>query len=100
MISEKHGQRSLNELSARDRLIVGLDNPDHNLSLQLVRDLGPTVTFYKVGWRAFLTGGMEMVNTIHYMGKRVFLDLKMNDIEATIESAVDAIKGRVEFLTI
>jgi len=86
--------------SARERLIVALDCPDVPMALNLVNTLGDDVLFYKVGWRLFVQRGMDLVEELEAQGKDVFLDLKMNDIGETIETAVQAIGERAMFLTV
>ncbi len=70
------------------------------MALNLVETLGDEVLFYKVGWRLFLQGGMDLIDEIRNKGKDVFLDLKMDDIEETIETAVHEVADRAMFLTI
>lgn len=99
MLSES--KTGIDELHhARQRLIVALDCPSQVIALNLVDILGDDVVFYKVGWRLFLQGGMALLEEIVNRGKDVFLDLKMDDIEETIESAVSEIGDRAMFLTI
>jgi orotidine-5'-phosphate decarboxylase len=86
--------------SARERLIVALDCPDVPMALNLVDTLGDSVLFYKVGWRLFVQRGMDLVDELESQGKDVFLDLKMNDIGETVETAVQAIGERAMFLTV
>ena len=90
----------MEQTTARERLIVALDMPAPEAALSLVQSLGSSVAFYKIGWRLFLAGGMDFVRRIQGEGKKVFLDLKMDDIGATIETAVSVIAGQVEFLTL
>lgn len=66
----------------------------------LIRTLGSSVSFYKIGWRLFLSGGMEFVHRVQSEGKQVFLDVKMDDIGATVETAVAVIAGKARFLTL
>lgn len=86
--------------SARDVLIVALDCPSLEESLDLVEKLGDSVRFYKIGWRLFLQGGLPIVDRIRDMGKEIFLDLKMDDIEETIQNAVREVAGKATFLTV
>ncbi len=90
----------LEKRSARERLIVALDCPTIPTALNLVEQLGDDVTFYKVGWRLFLQGGMSFVEDLRGKFKDVFLDLKMNDIEETIETAVATIGEEAMFITV
>ncbi len=86
--------------SARERLIVALDLPTQAMALNLVDQLGDNVNFYKVGWRLFLQGGLALVEDLRNQAKDVFLDLKMDDIEETIETSVREIGELAMFLTL
>ena len=87
-------------LEASDRLIVALDCPTLEQARSLVTGLGRTVTFYKIGWRLFLTGGMSFVDEVREQNKRIFLDLKMDDIAETVETAVAVLRDKVQLLTL
>jgi hypothetical protein len=52
-------------------------------ALGLVRALGAGVTFYKVGLQLFMEGGLQIVNELVALGKKVFLDLKIDDTPRT-----------------
>lgn len=85
-----------------DRLIVALDLPHPQAGLQLAERLGPAVTFYKVGLGMLTAGGLALALELkREHGKRVFLDLKLFDIGATIEAAVRGIAALgLDFLTV
>lgn len=83
-----------------ERLIVALDFDGRGPALGLVDRLGDLVSFYKVGWQLFIGAGFPLVRELAAREKKVFLDLKMGDIEATVRSAVGNMKDEVEFLTI
>ena len=83
-----------------ERLIVALDVDGRAAALRLVDRLGDLVSFYKVGWQLFIGAGFPLVRELAGRGKKVFLDLKMDDIEATVEAAVGNMKDEVELLTI
>ena len=89
------------DIAARERLIVALDVDTDAEALQLVDDLGSDVSFYKVGLQLFMQGGLIIVKRIIDKGKKVFLDLKIDDTPRTVEQAVrnSAIDG-VEFFTL
>ena len=88
-------------LSARDRLIVALDIPTVAEADAMVTKLGDAVTFYKVGYQLAFAGGLPFVDGLIRSGKRVFLDMKLHDIENTIEKGVESVaKLGVTFLTI
>jgi orotidine-5'-phosphate decarboxylase len=89
------------EPSARERLIVALDVDSLAEALRMVDRLGDDVSFYKVGLQLFMAGGLTIVKRIVEQGKKVFLDLKIDDTPRTVQEAVrnSAIDG-VEFFTL
>lgn len=86
------------------RLIVALDPPlvPHALAgEEIVRRLGDDVGFYKIGLGMLTGGGMALANELKDQGKRVFLDMKLFDIGATVEAAVRGIaQFELDFLTV
>lgn len=83
-----------------DRLIVALDFDSREKALSLVELLGERVGFYKVGLQLFMREGMGFVKDLVALGKKVFLDLKMGDIDRTIAAALRAVPEGVEFVTL
>jgi orotidine-5'-phosphate decarboxylase len=77
----------------RDRLIVALDLPDLSSALRHVDRLGDAVDWYKVGLQLFCAAGRDTVRELNARGKRVFLDLKLHDIPATVERTVRSLEG-------
>ena len=85
----------------RDRLIVALDLPGVREAGMMVETLGDAVTFYKVGYQLAFAGGLAFVENLIGAGKRVFLDMKLHDIENTVSKGVEsAARLGVTFLTI
>jgi len=77
------------------RLICALDVPDRATASTLVRRLGDSVHFYKVGLELFVTPDcFGLVDELLGLGKRVFLDLKLLDIAETVRRAVRNLGGR------
>lgn len=86
-----------------DYLIVALDFDSAHQADTLVGLLGESVGFYKVGWQLFLGAGWLVVDSLLARGKRVFLDLKIGDIDETVRAAVSnmpASAGSIELMTI
>jgi len=85
-----------------DRLIVALDLAHPLEALGLVERLGPDVGFYKIGLGMLTAGGLALALELkNDHGKRVFLDLKLFDIGATVEAAVRGIAQLgLDFLTV
>jgi orotidine-5'-phosphate decarboxylase len=78
-----------------DRLIVALDVPNALEGLRLAETLGDAVSFYKIGLGMLTGGGLALARELKDdMGKRIFLDMKLFDISATITAAV---RGLVQF---
>ena len=78
-----------------DRLIVALDVPNALEGLQLAERLGDAVGFYKIGLGMLTGGGLALANELKQdHDKRIFLDMKLFDIGATVEAAV---RGLVQF---
>ena len=71
----------------RDRLIVALDLPTPEAARDMVATLGDSVTFYKIGMELVYGGGLLLAERLVGDGKKVFLDLKLHDIPATVERA-------------
>ena len=84
-----------------DRLIVALDVDTTKKALDIIEDLNGLVSFFKVGYQLFIAEGLTFVRRLIERNNRVFLDLKMDDVEETIRRAVANIAAsEVEFLTI
>ena len=84
-----------------DRLIVGLDLPDALQCLAMADRLGDEVSFYKIGLGMLTGGGLAVANELKDRGKRIFLDLKLFDISATIEAATRGVAAfGLDFLTV
>lgn len=80
-------------MSARDRLIVGLDIPTIAEAETMVATLGDSVSFYKIGHQLAFIGGLELARDLARDGKKVFLDMKLLDIDNTVAKGVEAIAG-------
>lgn len=87
---------------ADDRLIVAMDVPNAVAGLELAEQLGDTVSFYKIGLGMLTGGGLALANELKQEhGKRIFLDMKLFDIGATIEAAVRGLaQFDLDFLTV
>ncbi len=88
-------------MDAREKLIVALDLAAASEALSLVDTLGDTVSFYKVGMQLYFSAGNAFIEELRKRKKRVFLDLKINDIPETIALAVEQIiRLEVDYLTL
>ncbi|CAN7597024.1 orotidine-5'-phosphate decarboxylase [Neorhizobium sp. LjRoot104] len=78
-------------MNARDRLIVGLDIPTIGEAEKMISALGDTVSFYKIGYQLVFAGGLELARDLTKDGKKVFLDMKLLDIDNTVAKGVENI---------
>lgn len=85
-----------------DRLIVALDVPDALSGLKLAEEIGSEVSFYKIGLGMLTGGGLALARELKdERGKRIFLDMKLFDIGATVEAAVRGLaQFDLDFLTV
>jgi len=85
-----------------DRLIVALDVPNALAGLEMARRIGDAAGFYKIGLGMLTGGGLALANELKQEhGKRVFLDMKLYDIGATVEAAVRGLaQYDLDFLTV
>ena len=85
----------------RDRLIVGLDVPTLAEAEKAVRELDGTVSFYKIGYQLAFAGGLDFARELASAGTKVFLDMKLLDIDNTVAKGVENIvKMGVTMLTV
>ncbi len=79
------------EAAIRDRLIVGLDVPTVAEAEKSVRELEGTVSFYKIGYQLAFAGGLDFARELASGGTKVFLDMKLLDIDNTVAKGVENI---------
>lgn len=73
-------------------LIVALDLDRRAEAEALISRLDDKVDFYKIGYQLFYGGeGLNLGKALLASGKRVFFDLKLLDIDNTVEKGVAAI---------
>ncbi len=86
----------------RDRLIFPLDVPSRAEALELVQLLHGEVGLFKVGLELYLAEGpsllQELVNKVS--PTRIFLDLKLYDIPATVLGALHSILHGLALFTV
>jgi orotidine-5'-phosphate decarboxylase len=82
-------------------LIVALDVPNAIAGTEMVERIGDAASFYKIGLGMLTGGGFALAMELKDAGKRIFIDLKLFDIGATIEAAVRGIASfEMDFLTV
>ena len=83
------------EAGVAERLIVALDVDSFDEAMDLVDRLDESVSFYKVGWQLFMGTHFRVPEELLRRRKKVFLDLKIGDIPATVRKAVENVPERV-----
>lgn len=101
-IVSAHHRVQMKALSAKERLIVALDVPTAQEAQGIVKELGDTVSFYKIGLHLQLDPGLRsLFESLIRDEKGIFLDFKYIDIPATIEGAVRAASRLgIKFITV
>lgn len=90
-------------LEPRERLIFALDVPDKQTALYYVSELRDEVGLFKVGLELFLAEGPQILqDVVNEAGSpaKVFLDLKLYDIPATVLGAIKTILPGVALITV
>lgn len=85
-----------------ERLICALDVPDAEAARALVRLLGDSVSFYKIGMELCMAPGFfELLDWLKAEHKKVFVDLKFFDIPETVARAIRNLSERgADFATV
>src|SRR6266853_1055575 len=92
---------TMNAVPASERLIVALDVDTKEEATEIVRALGNTVSFYKVGYQLYIASGLEVIRELTKQRKKVFLDLKLDDTPRTVERTIKNMeKDGIEFFTL
>lgn len=69
------------------KIIVALDVDTKQEALELIKELAAAEIF-KVGLRLYAAEGPSLLQDIHALGKKTFLDLKLHDIPDQVAGAV------------
>ena len=89
---------------AAKKLIVALDVDGRDAAMSIVKNLKGQVDFYKIGWQLFMGEGWGLIRELVREGNRIFLDLKIGDIEETVRAALanipNDLDGSLELVTI
>jgi orotidine-5'-phosphate decarboxylase len=88
-------------MPARERLIVALDVSTVAEARRIVEAIGEAACFYKIGHQLAFAGGLDYARELKAQGRKVFLDLKLLDIDNTVEKGVESVLALgVDMLTI
>jgi len=88
--------------AAKDYIVFSLDVPSLKEAEQYVALLSDYVGMFKVGLELFISAGPEIIKIIKTLGTaKIFLDLKLHDIPATVSRAMESIADLgVDFATV
>ncbi len=87
--------------TARERLMLPLDVPTVDEARVLVEKTAGAVGIYKIGMELQFAGGLELARQLASEGHKIFLDVKLHDIDNTIFSAVrNVAKMGMRFMTL
>jgi orotidine-5'-phosphate decarboxylase len=87
-------------INNNDRLIFALDVPEASRAKELVLELGDSVSFYKIGMELMMTGDyFSLLDWLVKNEKKVFVDLKLFDVPATVSKAVKRLSQRGAYFT-
>lgn len=85
----------------RDQLIIALDVPSVDDARAIVDEIGDSGSYYKIGHQLGFAGGLSFASELIKDGKKIFLDMKLLDIDNTVAKGVESIaKMGVSMLTI
>ena len=83
-----------------DRLIFAVDVPEVEQAKDLVNQLGQSVDFFKIGMELMMTGDyFELLDWLVERDKKVFVDLKLFDVPATVSKAIKRLSKRGAYFT-
>ena len=83
-----------------DRLIFAVDVPEVEQAKDLVTQLGSSVDFFKIGMELMMTGDyFELLDWLVERDKKVFVDLKLFDVPATVSKAIKRLSKRGAYFT-
>ena len=87
-------------INNNDRLIFALDVPEASRAKELVLELGDSVSFYKIGMELMMTGDyFSLLDWLVKNEKKVFVDLKLFDVPATVSKSVKRLSQRGAYFT-
>ena len=95
-------QNKPSSIPRAERLIVALDVSSVDEAKALVRLLGDSTSFYKLGLELFMADGyFGLIEWLGRQQKKVFVDLKFFDVPETVRAAVRGLRNRgVTFATV
>lgn len=78
-------------MTPKERIILALDVSGYEEAVFTVQRFKERIDIFKVGSELFTTAGPKIIERLHNMGKKVFLDLKFHDIPNTVVKSALAV---------
>jgi len=69
----------------KPEIIVALDYDEFEPAAEIVKNLGSSLEWYKVGLELFVSAGPRIIEFLKENDKKIFLDLKFHDISNTVK---------------
>ena len=83
----------MNKIPLDDRLIFAVDTITADQARVLIKGLGDTINFYKLGLELLASGDYFIVaEELLTQGKKVFLDLKLFDVPRTVAATIKGLR--------
>jgi len=91
----------MQEIHPTNFIITALDFFNQEEALRIVDILDDKISFYKVGMQLYFSAGQQILQELNHRNKQIFLDLKLNDIPATIKKAVHVLsQNKVDVISV
>jgi orotidine-5'-phosphate decarboxylase len=88
-------------INPQERLILTIDTSEYNIALEVVKTFREHINIFRVGLDLFTSSGLNIVEAINKQDKKVFLDIKLNDIPNSITKAIiNAAKAGIYMLSV
>lgn len=89
-------------IANKDRLILALDTPDFASAKKTIETLESEINFFKIGLELMMSGDyFKIIELLKSKNKKIFADLKLYDIPATVGNAIKNLaKYEVDLITI
>lgn len=78
-------------MTPEERIIVALDKGSDEENIAIVRALHGRARWFKIGMRQYYAGAGRVFDAVRAADAKVFLDLKVHDISATVAGAMESL---------
>lgn len=78
-------------MSPEERIIVALDKASDQENIAIVEALKGRARWFKIGMRQYYAGASRVFDAVRDADAKVFLDLKVHDIPATVAGAMESL---------